>query len=35
MENKIDLRTLEEVNSTEIKNVVALNSEGNIIKADL
>lgn len=35
MENKIDLRTLEEVNSTEIKNVVALNSEGNVIKADL
>jgi hypothetical protein len=35
MENKIDLRTLEEVKSTEIKNVVALNSEGNVIKADL
>lgn len=35
MENKIDLRTLEEVNSTEIKNVVALNSEGDVIKADL
>lgn len=35
MENKIDLRTLEELNSSEIKNVVALDSEGNVIKADL
>ena len=35
MENKIDLRTLEEVNSAEIKNVGALNAEGNVIKADL